>query len=167
MATKIVASRDEARVIGQQVPGVTLRALEDGRLELFFTDDLAAAVSAVDETDSKPILYEYAAMARWRHEVGGVTVNGIAVSTDERTRGELRGGRIKAEADPNYAMTNWKVAAGEYVTLDAAAIIAISDAVEARIQQCFDANATVDAGIATGAITSEAEVDAAFEAALG
>lgn len=160
-----VGSTADAQNLAAQVPGSYARVLAD-RCELAYPDEQEQLVQSLDPSNVKPRLFAYAATARWVREVAGITVNGMAVPTDERTRGVLTGARIKADADPNYQISNWKAGAGQYVSLDAAAIIAISDAVEAHIQDCFAANATVDADIAAGTIATEAEVDAAFATAL-
>lgn len=56
-----------------------------------------------------------------------------------------------------------KVAAdGAIHTLGAAQVIAISDAVQAHVSDCFARQAQVEANIASGAITTIHEVDEAF-----
>ena len=99
-------------------------------------------------------LAAYAADKRWRVETGG-----LAVATDDRSKIMIIGARVKANSDPGFT-TEWKTGAG-FVTIDAATIIAISDAVQAHVAACFAAEAAVLAEIEGETITGTAEIDAA------
>jgi hypothetical protein len=105
-----------------------------------------------------------AALATRRYNVcnGGMTFNGIPLATDEATRSTLTAARILSKEDSSYSV-NWK-AGGSFVTLNAATIIAIADAVAAFVQKCFDSEAAVLANISQ--YTSIAQVNAAFDAAM-
>jgi len=103
-------------------------------------------------------LSAYAADKRWRVETGGIVVSGAPIATDDRSKTMLMGARIKADADPQYSV-GWKTDAG-FVSLTAAQIVGISDAVLAHVDACFAAEATVRAGIETGDIQTIAEIDA-------
>lgn len=127
--------------------------------EPFFMDwSLREIIRQPDTAD----LNRYAADARWRKETEGITVSGLRIFTDDRSKMMVMGARIKAENDPNFS-TQWKGADGEFVQVDAATIIAISDAVLAHVDSCFAVEATVLAGIEAGTITSAAEIDAVFD----
>lgn len=106
-------------------------------------------------------LQEYAAAKRWEKEVGGIEINGLTVATDDRSKTMISGARVAAMADPDFT-TSWKGAGGEFVPLDAHAVIAISDAVLAHVSNCFAIEAQVLAAIEAGSITTEAQIDAAF-----
>ncbi len=106
-------------------------------------------------------LQEYAAAKRWEKEVGGIIVNGLQVATDDRSKMMISGARVAAEADPNF-VTQWKAANGSFVTIDAAAVIRISDMMLAHVSYCFAIEAEVLAGIASGAISTVDQIDAAF-----
>ncbi|ABE63170.1 hypothetical protein Nham_2379 [Nitrobacter hamburgensis X14] len=108
-------------------------------------------------------LLAYAADARWRREVGGITVAGVSVATDDRSKQMIIGARIAADADSNWS-TSWVAADGSIVPVNATTIIAISDAVQAHVNDCFTAYALVKADIDSGEITTIAEIDAAFAA---
>lgn len=108
-----------------------------------------------------PDLVAYAADARWRLETGGITVAGVPVLTDDRSKLMIAGARLAAMADPNWT-TPWHGADGRIYPLDASAIVAISDAVSAHVQSSFATFATVKAAIASGEIATTAEIDAAF-----
>lgn len=104
----------------------------------------------------------YLAERRWLVETGGITVAGVAVATDDRSKLMIAGARIKAKEDP-ATTKRWKTLAG-FVELDAAALIAIADAVEAHVQACFDLEADLTAQIAAGTVTTPGQIDAAFAA---
>jgi len=105
-------------------------------------------------------LPEVAADMRWQKEVGGITVNGVNVLTDDRSKLMIIGARMKAVEDGNTTK-QWKTPGG-FVTLDAATLIAIGDAVEAHVQACFDKEAEVLALIDGGTIVTPEQVAAAF-----
>lgn len=116
-----------------------------------------------EEEDPAAQLIAYAAVRRWEREVAGIEVGGMTVHTDDRSKTLIMGARQAADADPAF-ITQFKVAAG-FVTLDAAAITVISDAVLAHVADCFAREAAVAAAIEAGTIATAAEIDAAFAAA--
>ncbi|QVQ37789.1 DUF4376 domain-containing protein [Pseudochrobactrum algeriensis] len=112
-------------------------------------------------TEPAPDLVEHAAQKRWEKEVGGITLSGLVIYTDDRSKIMISGARVAAEADPNFT-TQWKGADGTFVTLDAAMIVAISNAVSTHVLNCFALEAQVLAQIEAGTITTAAEIDAAI-----
>lgn len=108
-------------------------------------------------------LVAHAAERRWRFETGGITVAGVPVLTDDRSKLMIAGARLAAMAGPDWT-TPWHGADGGIYPLDAAAIVAISDAVSAHVQASFATFAAVKAAIVDGTITTTAEIDAAFAA---
>mgnify|MGYP001055549073 CR=1 FL=1 len=108
-------------------------------------------------------LLAYAAQKRWEKEVGGTEVAGMPVFTDDRSKTLIMGARQAADADPAFT-TQWKTAAGAFITLDAAMIMAISNAVLAHVAACFAREAAVIAAIEDETISSTAEIDSAFDA---
>ncbi|MEJ5019323.1 DUF4376 domain-containing protein [Ochrobactrum vermis] len=108
-------------------------------------------------------LQEYAAAKRWEKEVGGIEVNGLTVATDDRSKTMISGARVAAMANPDFT-TAWKGSGGEFVPLDARAVVAVSDAVLAHVSNCFATEAQVLADIDAGAITTVEQIDAAFTA---
>lgn len=84
---------------------------------------------------------------RWQKETGGFLFNGVTIATDDRSQLKITGARVAAEAaEPGWTV-HWKVAPGQFVTLTKADIIAISDAVRAHVQACFDSEAAHAAAI--------------------
>lgn len=107
-------------------------------------------------------LIAYAADRRWRRETGGIVIGGIPVATDDRSKIMVLGARIAARADPEWT-TVWHGADGGTYPLNAAAMLAISNAIEAHVNGTFATFAIVKAGIEAGETTTIAEIDAAFE----
>jgi hypothetical protein len=88
----------------------------------------------------------------------GITVNGLTLGGDDKTMLRVAGARIKADADNTFT-TKWN---GSTV-LNAAAIIAVSDAMLAHVDKCFDAYGAVLEDIAD--YTTPQEIEDAFDAA--
>lgn len=109
----------------------------------------------------KSVLLAYAADLRWRKEVGGITVSGVPVATDDRAKVMITGARVAATVDPQWS-TVWHGADGNTYPVDAAAMITISDEVQAHVNTGFATFAAVKADIEAGTITATAEIDAAF-----
>lgn len=109
------------------------------------------------------MLSTYATSKRYAKEIGGITVSGVPVATDDRSKQMILGARLAAQADSNWS-TSWVAADGSIVPVNASTIIAISDAVQAHVNDCFTTFALVKADIDSGTITTIAEIDAAFAA---
>lgn len=77
---------------------------------------------------------------RWQKETGGFVWNGINIATDDRSQLKITGARLAALADEEYSV-RWKIGPGDFVELDAATLIALSDAVRTHVQACFDREA--------------------------
>ena len=124
---------------------------------------LTGAVTRAAEVTSKADLVAYAAARKYGKETGGIVVDGMAVATDDRSKMMLLGARVAAQNDAEFS-TAWKMADGTWQTVSAAAIIAISDAVLAHVDGCFQTEKSVDAAIEAGTVTTTAEIDALFAA---
>ena len=106
-------------------------------------------------------LAAYAADARWEKEAAGITFNGMPVMTDDRSKMMIMGARVKATDDPDFT-TQWKTESG-FVTLDAAALIAVSDAVLAHVDHVLRrSRRRRSPASADGSITTTAQIDAIF-----
>lgn len=127
-------------------------------------DGYSLVVHVPPDPEPEPVdLIAYAADARWRRETGGVQFGGFTVATDDRSKLMIVGARAAAQADPDFT-TEWKLPDAGFVTLDAAAIIAISDAVLAHVAESFSREAAVIAAIEDETISTPAQIDAAFDA---
>lgn len=67
----------------------------------------------------------------------GITIGGITVHTDDVSQNRIVGAALAATLNPE-TMINWKCADGSFLTLDAATIIAVAQAVRTHVQSCFD-----------------------------
>lgn len=134
---------------------------EGGLWRITIHADLQEAFGALDLSDARPRLIAYAADLRWRKEVSGVEISGIPVATDDRSKLMIMAARVAASADPAWT-TVWHGADGQTYSINASAMIAISDEVQARINATFVVFASVKAAIEAGTITTAAEIDAAF-----
>ena len=78
-----------------------------------------------------------AALAAYRYtiEVGGLTVNGMQVQTDDRSKTLIAGAKIDAVANPAI-LTDFKTATG-WVQIDAATITAIAIAIAGHVRECY------------------------------
>lgn len=103
----------------------------------------------------------YAAAARYAKEVGGIVVAGVPISTDDRSKLMIVGARVAANSDPNWS-TTWIGADGMAYPVTASTMIAISDAVQAHVANCFAAFASAMQAIAAGTATTTAQIDQAF-----
>lgn len=102
-------------------------------------------------------LLERLADRRWRAETGGTSIDGVAIATDEKSITFLTAGYIRAKEDPGYTI-RWKIAPGQFFTLDAETIIAMATLASAHVQACFDNEDAITAQILA------AEDDAALAA---
>lgn len=80
----------------------------------------------------------------------GTEVAGIAVHTDDLSQQRIVGAALAASLDPATTV-NWKVVDGTFVTLDAATILAVAQAVRAHVQACFDREAALLTALDAGA----------------
>lgn len=106
-------------------------------------------------------LTAYAKEVRWNKEVGGVTIGGLVVATDDRSKLLLMGARARAAADPTV-VEEWDASDGSSHQLTAPEILAISDAVAAHVSACFATYKIVKQKIDNGQITSKVKIDEAF-----
>ena len=106
--------------------------------------------------DCKAAKLAQLAAHRYAQETGGITVSGVPVKTDRESQSLMTAARIIAKEDSNYSV-NWKAGAG-FVTLNAATLIAIADAVRGHVQDCFDSEKVHTDAI--NALTTAAAVDA-------
>jgi hypothetical protein len=119
-----------------------------------YTPPATAPVPPVD-------LAAYAMSARWKKETGGISVGGVPLATDDRAKLMIVGARVAADADANWS-TVWQGADGNAYPVNAVQMIAISNAVQAHVANCFAIFATVKGSIDNGSITTTTQIDAAF-----
>ncbi|WP_159730191.1 DUF4376 domain-containing protein [Methylosinus sp. Ce-a6] len=103
---------------------------------------------------------------RRRAETAGTRVNGMSMSTDEKTQAKLTAAVVASVLDNAYAV-NWKLADGSFALFDHAALIAAAQGVRAHVQNCFDREAqlaaAIDAAVDATALAS-IDIDAGWPA---
>ena len=119
---------------------------DDGKYQYRIAD------GAVVENDVSPTLDELKAKkraemaaARYAAEISGVTLSGATIRTDRESQALITGAALAASHDENYSVT-WKAKNG-FVTLTAAQIIAVAQAVRAHVEACFDREAELQTAI--------------------
>ena len=80
------------------------------------------------------------ASRRYAAETAGIVVGGIPIKTDRESQALITGAALAAIQDPSYSC-RWKTGTGDFITVDAATIIAVATAVRAHVQACFDQEA--------------------------
>lgn len=96
---------------------------------------------------------EAIAARRYLAEISGITINGMHVVTDDRSKLLINGAALEAMIDPEYVM-QWKTPTG-FVELNAAQVLGVARAVRAHVQACFDREAALIAAVADGSITDQ------------
>jgi len=106
-------------------------------------------------------LIAYAAQRRWEKEVGGITMSGVPVPTDDRAKLLLLGA---AESMADGSSAPLVIGGVNYGTMSKAQFQAINAAVVAHVQSTFATLATVVAAISADppTITDKAGIDGAF-----
>lgn len=119
---------------------------DDGKYQYRIVD------GAVVENDVSPTLDELKGMkraemaaARYAAEISGITLSGATIRTDRESQALITGAALAASHDENYSVT-WKAKNG-FVTLTAAQIIAVAQAVRAHVEACFDREAELQTAI--------------------
>lgn len=124
-------------------------------------DGSAIVPPPVAQPPSIAELIAFAANLRWRKEIGGILVEGVPVATDDRSKVMIVGARVAAAVDPQWT-TIWHGSNGSVYPIDAAAMIAISDAVQSHVNAGFTTFASAKAAIEAGTITTFEQVEDAF-----
>lgn len=104
-------------------------------------------------------LIAYAANKRWQKEVGGVTLNGIPVPTDDRAKLLILGAAQTMAVDATAPLV---INGVNYGSMTGAQFQVINAAVVAHVQSTFPILADVIALINSNEITTTAQIDEAF-----
>ena len=115
----------------------------------FTTEEWAAEhpvpVTEISLEDLKAAKKVEIANARYKAEIAGITFNGTTIKTDRESQALITGAALAALQDSAYSC-KWKTEQG-FITLTAAQIIAVADAVRAHVQDCFDTESSLAAAI--------------------
>ncbi|WP_429813521.1 DUF4376 domain-containing protein [Ensifer sp. B1-9] len=103
-------------------------------------------------------LAAYTAAKRYTVEVGGIVVDGVRILTDRASQAMIAGAYVYVQHNPTETIS-FK-SGGGFVTLSAANVVTMANAVGAHVQACFAAEAAVLAAIAAETITDTAGIDA-------
>lgn len=106
-----------------------------------------------EPADPVPVTAETIAARRYQAEVAGITIGGMRIETDDRSKLLINGAAVEAMIDPAYTM-QWKTSEG-FVELTGAQVIGIARAVRAHVQACFDREAELLAALGGGTLTDE------------
>lgn len=106
-------------------------------------------------------LNNYASAKRWQVEIGGVSVAGTPVRTDEKSQAKITGAIQLLAADPTIASIDWEAQPGIWEALDAETMKTIGIAVGRHVQACFTCLKAVQEEITAGTITTFEQIDAA------
>ena len=137
----VIGVVSDAVIDGQRIKGSNMELLTSAPYLLVEDDpgDLENVSEMTDEirlAGAKSAKKAEIAAARYAAEIAGVTVGGVVVRTDRESQALITGAALKATQDAEYVCT-WKSESG-FVTLDAATVLAVADAVRTHVQTCFD-----------------------------
>lgn len=93
------------------------------------------------------------AARRYQAEIGGITIAGLPVDTDDRSKLLINGAATRATRDSGYVL-KWKTAEG-FIDLPAEQVLIMADAVSDHVQACFNREAELQAALGDGSITAE------------
>lgn len=108
---------------------------------------------------TKPQLVSYANIKQAAVMGGGITISGVPVSTTLEGKLDMAGAVTLAQLVPDHVF-DWVTDAGP-VSLTAAQVIAIGEAVGLFVQATYTTLGTVITGIIAGTITTTDQIDAA------
>jgi len=94
------------------------------------------------------------ASRRWAAETGGMLFEGSRFATDEAAQTKYVGALLACQQDPQTVL-QWKTADGEFLRLDAPAVLRLVSAIRQHIQHCFDLEALRTAQIDAAADPGE------------
>lgn len=116
-------------------------------------------------TSPHPLLKDHLADYRWQKETGGITISGLPIRTDDRSKMLLAAiqQEIATTNDPTHTRQT-KTTAG-FVSLSDAQLSALYLAVISHVQKCFDCEQSLISSIDSSTLTTTQEVEAAFDAA--
>ena len=117
-------------------------------------------------TEIRDALFAALSDRRWRAETAGIVVGGAPIRTDRESQSVLTSAYVQATGNPDFAV-RWKVGPGQFVTLNAATIIAIGDTVTAHVQACFDHEDQLTTAILTAFAAGDREVLESFDIEAG
>lgn len=112
--------------------------------------NFSLSIETAEDIAAQAINAERSAIKARRDEalVSGITVAGMPIATDDTSQSRIVGAALAVINDPALTI-QWKTEAG-FVTLDAAQVLAVAQAVRAHVQACFDREADLLAALDAG-----------------
>lgn len=86
---------------------------------------------------------------RWEQETSGISINGMEIQTDDRSKTLFNGAALRASIEPNHTR-QWKLSETKWVTLDAQILIQIAIIIDNYVQACFDREQLLSSYVETG-----------------
>jgi hypothetical protein len=121
-------------------------------------------IQPTSTTYSKPQLSAYSADARYRRSNAGIVVTSISAKTfasDTASRNSIDAAYSYTKENP-AATQQWKMTDGSFVTLNAAGVVKVMNAMALFAQNCYTCESTTNTSITSGTITTLAQIDTAF-----
>lgn len=151
--------REDGVVINTNLPGI----IENRDYQEYVAWREAGNVAhlAAPTPPSRDDLIAYAADKRWRIEIGGCIVDGRPIATDRESQSKLLAEMVAIGAGLRADPSPWKCADGTFASLTSAGMLAVIAGARAHVAGAFAVEAAVVAGIASGTITTTAQIDSA------
>ena len=108
------------------------------------------------------VLSAYAANIRYGIETRGIVVQSIPVATDRSSQAAIEKLASRAARDASYA-PSFKGSDGKAYPLKSEQVVEIADGVDDHVQACRAMEDVVNGEIASGKISTLAQIDAAFK----
>ncbi|GAA5542594.1 DUF4376 domain-containing protein [Ochrobactrum soli] len=108
-------------------------------------------------------LQDYAAAKRWEREVGGTVWNGWPVLSDRKSQSKIIAEAVAIEKCERVDGDPWKFADGGFRPLTNEQMDDLAAAVRLHVRNSYGIEAQLLAAIASGSITTQAQIDAAFQ----
>lgn len=121
---------------------------------------IATALVADEPVPTSVDLMSYAALVRYNKEISGMTINGTFVATDRSSQNLVSGAVTLLNSDPSLAQINFKSGIGVWATIPRANMVVIGVCLGNYVQACFNAEKDLDDKIASGTVTTLAQIDA-------
>lgn len=169
-------------IVGTAVGAPADIPVESGQVAVLFDEAASAAGAGIGSTRqadgswlppghaaAPPTVGELRAYARARSyviETAGVTVGGLAVSTERASQGLIDRAVALLQADPTLTEVDFDAGDDLPRTLPAEQVRQVGIAVGRHVQKAFSARAAALRAIAAGTVSAFADVDAALAEAM-
>lgn len=91
------------------------------------------------------------ANTRYEHEISGIVVRGMSITTDDRSKALIASAALQAMRSPKHVL-HWKTADG-FVEISGTQLLEVADAVNEHVQACFGRERELLTALANGQFT--------------